>query len=449
MPNNIFNKFDIRGKWETMSASHKRMATIFLGVMGLILLMWFITATTQKDERKLDRDNIKKSILTDANTRALGIDALNAKVKQVSRENDQLNLELERMKAWRREIERRRGNDPDMTKQLDTLSRQVERLNETAKGLGWDVDDLKQGRVVKKGEGEDKEEAVTKIKPVSTPTTDENDDSSPANRYFRGNGQGSVAPVQNVQTQQPAVTQKSKPELKISTFSGKPAEEAIKPQKDHFIPSGSLISGVTLNGLDALTSKGAKTDPFPLVVRVQTEAILPNNVTSDINECFITMSGYGDLSSERVLARGEKLSCQTLDGNVIEVPFPSYAVGEDGKAGLRGRLVTRTGSLIAKTAMAGFGAGVAAAFGKTPVPVIQTGAAGEDKVFQNNLSQGTFESGMSGGASAAFERLAKYYMDMADQIYPVIEVDGGRQIDIFVTSGVKLSIKDLTIKGKK
>ncbi|MCG8026307.1 MAG: conjugal transfer protein TraB, partial [Candidatus Thiodiazotropha endolucinida] len=46
------------------------------------------------------------------------------------------------------------------------------------------------------------------------------------------------------------------------------------------------------------------------------------------------------------------------------------------------------------------------------------------------------------GASAALTRLADYYMDMADQIFPVVEVDAGRQIDIVLTSGFKLNVKN-------
>lgn len=437
MANNIFKNIDFRGRWETMSPNHKRGTTLVLGILGLALIIWAVTGTASKPVKKLSRDNIRTSILTDANTKALGIDALNAKVKSVSKENDVLNEKLQRMEDWRREQEKRKGNDPDVTNSVLEVKKDLARLKDKANSLGWDVDDLKQDIKNPKnfnGTGEIKPPDV--VEDIELPNG-----TSPSSKYFRGQNATGLQ-VQNVQDSNSQVNPKIKEELKIRRIVGEQKEEETVSRKEFFIPAGSLISGVTLNGLDALTAKGAKSDPYPVVVRIQKEAILPNNVTADISECFVTMSGYGDLSSERVMARGEKLSCKTLDGNDIEVQFPSYAVGEDGKAGLRGRLVTRTGSLIAKTALAGFGSGIASAFGKTQVPVLQTGQVGGDKVFQNNLSQGTFESGMSGGAGAALERLAKYYMDMADQIYPVIEVDGGRQVDIFVTSGVKLTIRD-------
>lgn len=76
-------------------------------------------------------------------------------------------------------------------------------------------------------------------------------------------------------------------------------------------------------------------------VRIQTDAIMPNGWRADLKECFLLMSGYGDMSSERALLRGETLSCIKDDGAIIQAKLPSYAAGEDGKAGLRGRLVSK------------------------------------------------------------------------------------------------------------
>ncbi|WP_407080696.1 TrbI/VirB10 family protein [Enterobacter hormaechei] len=43
--------------------------------------------------------------------------------------------------------------------------------------------------------------------------------------------------------------------------------------------------------------------------------------------------------------------------------------GEDGKAGVRGRVVSKQGQIIAKSLMAGFLGGVSEAFDVNPVPV--------------------------------------------------------------------------------
>ena len=46
-----------------------------------------------------------------------------------------------------------------------------------------------------------------------------------------------------------------------------------------------------------------------------------------------------DLASERAYLRTEPITCIREDGGAIEVPLDAYAVGEDGKVGVRGRLV--------------------------------------------------------------------------------------------------------------
>ncbi|MDJ1478821.1 TraB/VirB10 family protein [Bacillus sp. LS15-K4] len=85
-------------------------------------------------------------------------------------------------------------------------------------------------------------------------------------------------------------------------------------------------------GLDAPTHESARREPFPALLRIQKEAILPNRFRADIKECFLIAAGYGDLSSERAYLRGETISCVREDGGVIETRLDSYAVGEDGKA---------------------------------------------------------------------------------------------------------------------
>ncbi|PIV81625.1 conjugal transfer protein TraB, partial [bacterium CG17_big_fil_post_rev_8_21_14_2_50_64_8] len=46
-------------------------------------------------------------------------------------------------------------------------------------------------------------------------------------------------------------------------------------------------------------------------------------------------------ATERAQLRTETLSCVREDGRVIEAELEGYAVGEDGKVGMRGRLVSK------------------------------------------------------------------------------------------------------------
>lgn len=209
------------------------------------------------------------------------------------------------------------------------------------------------------------------------------------------------------------------------------------------MPTGSIISAMLLNGIDASTSTSARSEPMPALLRVEKEAILPNRFTSDIKDCFVLVSGHGDLSSERAFLRGEYLSCVRNDGAVLETKFPSYVVGEDGKAGMKGRLVSKQGQMIARTLIAGFASGVSKAFDVTPVSVLDTTSIGGSVQYQNNFNSGLARGAAAQGASQALEKVADFYIKMAEQIFPVVEITAGRRVDIVVTNGTKLRLKNL------
>ncbi|MCV5277137.1 conjugal transfer protein TraB, partial [Escherichia coli] len=40
----------------------------------------------------------------------------------------------------------------------------------------------------------------------------------------------------------------------------------------------------------------------------------------------------------------------------------------------------------------------------------------------------------------ALDRVAKFYLDMAENMFPVIEVDAARKIEVIVTRGASLSL---------
>ena len=210
------------------------------------------------------------------------------------------------------------------------------------------------------------------------------------------------------------------------------------------LPAGSLLSGQLITGLDVPTGQGARREPYPVLIRIKASAILPNHYRTNVRECFVLASGYGDLSSERAYLRSETLSCIFKHNNkeqVIERSLEGYIAGEDGKAGLRGRLVSKQGQVMAKAAMAGFLSGVSEAFDIKPVPVFSV------VPNQNGQIQSPFQSGLKGsealqsslikGSNKALEKLADFYLKLADQMVPVIEISAERKVDLILTRGLK------------
>lgn len=230
--------------------------------------------------------------------------------------------------------------------------------------------------------------------------------------------------------------------LKMRTIAEEltPEEKTKKPEKGFFIPAGSILTGVLISGMDAPTGASSKREPFPTLVRIKKEAILPNRYSADVKECFLVASAYGDMSAERAYMRSERLSCIRSDGKVIETKIAAYATGEDGKVGLRGPVVSRSGRLLALAGLSGFASGAAQLFGSNPVPTIAT-TNQSTLPFQRTFSNEALQSGALKGANTAMERIATYYLDMAEQIFPVIEIDAGRRVDFIFTSGTTLKLE--------
>ncbi len=224
-----------------------------------------------------------------------------------------------------------------------------------------------------------------------------------------------------------------------STKSAKPtsgAEAAPAVQRDarRYLPSGAFTRAVLLGGLDAPTGGQSQRNPQPVLLRLADNAILPNRYRASVKECFIVGAGYGDVSSERAYIRTESLSCVTRDGTAIDVPVKGYVAGEDGKAGMRGRLVSKQGQILANALLAGVASGIGHAFqqGATTLSVSPLGTTGTVDGGRQ------LEAGLGTGIGKALDRLAQYYISLAEKVFPVIEVDAGRSVDVVLTQGVAL-----------
>ena len=232
-----------------------------------------------------------------------------------------------------------------------------------------------------------------------------------------------------------AVLQPPKPVIRI-VGSDVPENQPLPPTANatYRLPATSILTGTLITGLDASTASQSKRDPFPVLVRLQKTAILPNRYQADVRECFVLLAGYGDLSSERAYMRGETVSCVLKDGKVIETKLQGYAAGEDGKAGVRGRLVTKQGQFIARALMVGFLQGAAEVLNKGDTVTLgfsQTNSQDEGNPWGSAALKGT---------GNALDRIAEFYIDQAYNLFPVIEIDAGRQLDIVLTGHVDLPL---------
>ena len=216
-------------------------------------------------------------------------------------------------------------------------------------------------------------------------------------------------------------------------MSSAPAKEE-KTSAENYLPAGTFMRVVLLAGLDAPTGGQAQNNPHPILMRVLDPAQLPNRYLADMKDCVVTANGYGDLSSERAYVRTDRMSCIDQKGGAVDVSVKGYVAGEDGKAGMRGRLVTKQGQVLANAFLAGIGSGIGDAFSQSLTTTSVSPLGATSTVNTGEIAQ----YGLAKGVGNAMDTLAKYYIKLAEQLFPIIEVDGGRVVDVVLTRGASV-----------
>lgn len=244
------------------------------------------------------------------------------------------------------------------------------------------------------------------------------------------------SPVSSYNSNSQASNQNGQPfsRIEVISLSSEPAKgiEGKKPKKvSHYLPTGSFSTAVLLSGMDAPTGGQAKTNPVPVLLRLMDAGQLPNFWNSDVDKCHATGAAHGDISSERAHIRLETLTCVLVSGEIIEEPIKGYVAGEDGKAGLRGRLVTKEGALIAKTLLAGTASGM----GNSIVQQYQQVSSSPLGVVTSVDPNKTVQTGLAQGSGTALNKLADYWIARANEIFPIIEVDANRIGEIILLGG--------------
>lgn len=443
--------------WEKLNPNQKRMAVLCAVVLVVFCGLFLFSGDEEQRPRRTSRDDAIRHVLTDRDTRTVGLESLNNNLKALERRNKELESQLEALRRGQSNAADSAGKTiSTLTEQLKELQDQLKEISDAQRRLEDSVT-AEQGagapvrrevggsnrnaRVVRYDPNNPErvfEERIVPEAPAAAPaapgSTQKPNAEPPELKGGRDNGRGTKAALE-------IVTHTSKEDVEPDA-----AEDA---EDELYLPTGTIITGVLLSGLDAPTGQAARRDPFPATLRIQHEAILPNRFRADVRECFALVSGYGDMSSERAYLRGEGISCVREDGSVMEARLDSYAVGEDGKAGVRGRLVSKEGALIARTLMAGFFSGAASALNVQAAPAIRLTDDNAKDFYTNAFSSSTAAAAVGSGASTALERLADYYMDMAEGIFPVIEVDAGRRIDIVVSKGTAIPVRNKASSNKK
>ena len=251
-------------------------------------------------------------------------------------------------------------------------------------------------------------------------------------------GNGATSAINNFNSANPLSAANGTPQpsrtVEVINFNLTDKRKANDGNKslNSLIPTTSFVSTTLLNGADAPTGGQAQSNPLPIVLQVRNLANLPNSKKADIKNCRFLGAAWGDLSSERMFARIESLSC-VINGKAYEMPAKGYIVGEDGKTGMRGRLVSRKGKTLGLSFLAGVVNATGAAFQSAATTTTSLGGISSKTVNTGDVGRAALGGGISEGANS----LGEYYRQQAERLFDVIEVDAGRSPEVLITSAIE------------
>ncbi|MEM1298227.1 MAG: TraB/VirB10 family protein [Pseudomonadota bacterium] len=446
----------------------KRWSMVGGAVLALLGISWILTGKVEQGVGKAEAKVAFDGVISPGDTRQTSLEGLAAQLKAAQ-------ARLDRMERAERERERTERNRLD--DRLKTLRAELLIADEVNReSLQRDIRKLEDARAVLDGVSVSVEpvQPVTAAKPASAATTRPSEAAQTStDRQDRpeqsSTERPSVEPAiytarpldarstpasreeiirevfapQSRDVQNPAPGSNTRagqgPALggPIRTIRAEVAQAASGPGpggSEVQLPAGSILTGVLLNGLDAPAGSQSSRDPLPVLVRIKHEALLPSHFTANLAECFVLLAVHGELSSERAMMRGEELSCIMADGTVVQQDLAAYAVGEDGKVGLRGRVVSKQGAFLGNALIVGALQAASDAVSRGSDIAIGAGSGG-------GTSGGGLTSSITVGASQALDRIAEWYLGRADELFPVVEVDPGRRIDLVLTTGMTFRVE--------
>ncbi|MFL6600820.1 MAG: TrbI/VirB10 family protein [Steroidobacteraceae bacterium] len=420
---------NLKSWWASLTPDRRKMVmgVTSLGVLlGVVYL--FITATPKKDTARRADGKVDVNLLTGSDTRTLGIEALGAELRSAEAAQRALQARLDRLE------------------QQAPSKKDVDVIAQNLAALGQGLEAFKKEGPTRADSGDARPLGLRSDSTAVTPGSER--PTVPARVPNTGTRQTSMDGLFDSSDVGPDLSS-STPKggqadsIKVHVF-GEVAPQAVNKSSsqsgDVYLPAGSILHGVLLTGVDAPTGMQSKRDPVPALMRIKSEAILPNRFHSDVRECFVILGATGDLSTERALMRAETLSCVRNDGGVIETVLDAYALGDDGKAGIRGRLVSRNGSLVAKATFASFAEALSQVFRPVAIQGFST-SPGSTTQFQSPNTSDALQAAGYAGFGGAMQRVSEYLVKLADEIVPFVEVDAARPVETVLLKGVTLQIR--------
>lgn len=201
----------------------------------------------------------------------------------------------------------------------------------------------------------------------------------------------------------------------------------------NYLPPNSIAKATVVVGVDATTNTRSQSDPLPVLLRVTGPARSVYRegrlLATRVQGCMVNGAAYGDLSSEKVYVKLQRMTCPQPGGRFAVSEVKGF-IAFGGKVGVRGRVVSREGSLTTQAFLAGLVGSAGNALGTAfDNPVITSGGRESPSAGEVGLRA------LGGGAEQAGTTVSDYLIERAEQYQPVIEMPTGAEVEVVFLDG--------------
>ena len=198
-----------------------------------------------------------------------------------------------------------------------------------------------------------------------------------------------------------------------------------------------FFDAVNLTGAYApIFGQASDQSSIPVLLEVSGDMIIANGFTESVDKCFALGGAIGNPSSNTVDIRLSTIECVLSDGkHKIRGKIKGWVIGENGKPGLAGTLIHKSGQYISRFILAGLLQSLSTAFVTAATPSGTQGPA-------TSVITGGAVQGAAQGTQNAFGKLADFYIKLAEKTLPMIEAKAGRHISVLIQGGDLYEVKD-------
>ncbi len=228
----------------------------------------------------------------------------------------------------------------------------------------------------------------------------------------------------------------------IDTFVFTSKSKGDSRSYKNYVPSGSWVTAVLTGGAEANAGVSGQSSTATVTFRFLNDGYLPNGYHSKLKNCFMTGSAYGDISSQRGIVRGDRMSCIKKDGSILDIPVEA-TVFNFGKMGIRGEVIMRNSKIMQTV-------GISALFDGISDGITSSSETTSTSALGSTSTVSSVGLNMLGSmGSSAAEKFSDYYIKLAEQYHPDIDLHSGAVVNIVFLKGFPLEGNDVDKYSKK